>query len=293
MIKRADVYNWCSIPFDQLQNKKTRIPFRIVKDSETMGRLMAEELVAEIEQANREGRVYRAIIPCGPNCWYKPFADLVNLRKVSLRNMVVFHMDECLEWDASLLDDRDPYNFRSFMLKSFYAPVARELSIPEENRHFLQPSNMDEIREAFCREEIDITYGGWGQDGHIAYNQSRRHPYSHITLEELRNSTIRIQENNWDTILALSQRTYGGAYQLVPPMSITFGLRELLSAKKVRLFSDTGSWKQTAFRVALFSEPDAEYPITLLQEHPDALLTATEGTATHPVSEHPEWKIRM
>jgi glucosamine-6-phosphate deaminase len=293
MITRADVYNWCSIPSDQLQNKQTKIPFRIVKDSETMGKLMAEELVAEIEQANEEGRIYRAIIPCGPNCWYKPFTDLVNLKKVSLRNMVVFHMDECLEWDASLLDDGDPYNFRSFMLKNFYAPVARELSIPEENRHFLQPSNIDEIREAIRRTEIDITYGGWGQDGHIAYNQSRRHPYSHITLEEMRNSTIRIQENNWDTILALSQRMYGGAYQFVPPMSITLGLRECLSAKKVRLFSDTGSWKQTALRVALFSEPDAEYPITLLQEHPNALLTATEGTAVHPISEHPEWKIRM
>jgi glucosamine-6-phosphate deaminase len=293
MIRKSDLYNWCKIPPDRLRGEKTMIPFRIVKDSEEMGRLMAEELVADIEQANREGREYRAIIPCGPNCWYKPFTDLVNQREVSLRNMVVFHMDECLEWDSRLLDEGDPYNFRSFMLRNFYAPVEGELSVLEGNRHFLTPSTMEEIREEIGSAEIDVTYGGWGQDGHIAYNQSRRHPYSRITLEELRDSTIRIQENNWDTILALSHRTYGGAYQLVPPMSITLGLRECLSAKKVRLFSDTGSWKQTAFRVALFSEPDAEYPITLLQEHPDALLTATESTADHPISEHPEWKIRM
>jgi len=45
--------------------------------------------------------------------------------------------------------------------------------------------------------------------------------------------------------------------------------------------------------VALFSEPDVEYPITLLQDHPDALLTATEDTAAHPISEHPEWSIRL
>jgi glucosamine-6-phosphate deaminase len=293
MIRKSDLYCWCKIPSDRLKGEKTKIPFRIVKDSEAMGRLMAEELVADIEQANKESRAYRAIIPCGPNCWYKPFTDLVNLRKVSLRNMVVFHMDECLGWDSRLLDDGDPYNFRSFMLRNFYAPVDRELSVPVENRRFLTPSTMEEIRETIGRAEIDVTYGGWGQDGHIAYNQSRRHPYSRVTLEELRNSTIRIQENNWDTILALSHRTYGGAYQFVPPMSITLGLRECLSARKVRLFSDTGSWKQTAFRVALFSEPDTEYPITLLQEHPDALLTATEGTAAHPISEHPEWKIRM
>jgi len=74
-------------------------------------------------------------------------------------------------------------------------------------------------------------------------------------------------------------------------MSITLGIKECLSAKKVRLFSDTGSWKQTALRVALFGPITPEYPITLLQEHPDALLTATISTAIHPISEHPEWDL--
>ena len=42
---------------------------------------------------------------------------------------------------------------------------------------------------------------------------------------------------------------------------------------------------------AEFSDPDPEYPMTLLQEHPDALLTATRGTAEHPISLHPEWEL--
>ena len=104
-------------------------------------------------------------------------------------------------------------------------------------------------------------------------------------------STIRIQENNLDTILALAQRTFGAAYAFVPPMSVTLGMRECLSARRLRVFSDTGAWKQTALRVALFSEPVAEYPITLLQRHPDALITATLETARHPISEHPEWEL--
>jgi len=111
------------------------------------------------------------------------------------------------------------------------------------------------------------------------------------SLEELAGSTIRVQENNLDTILALAQRTFGTAYQFVPPLSVTLGMRECLAARKVRLFSDTGAWKQTALRVALFSEPTPEYPITLLQGHPDALLTATLETARHPIAEHPEWEL--
>jgi glucosamine-6-phosphate deaminase len=74
-------------------------------------------------------------------------------------------------------------------------------------------------------------------------------------------------------------------------MSITLGMKEILSAKKMRLFSDTGAWKQTALRVALFGPLTPEYPITLLQEHADALITATVDTARHPISEHPEWDL--
>ena len=61
--------------------------------------------------------------------------------------------------------------------------------------------------------------------------------------------------------------------------------------KKVRVFSDTGAWKQTAFRAALFAPVCAEYPLTLLQAHPDAIVTATRETAIHPCSLHPEWKF--
>ena len=49
---------------------------------------------------------------------------------------------------------------------------------------------------------------------------------------------------------------------------------------------------QTALRAALFSPPDVEYPLTLLQEHPDAIITATRETAAHPISLHPEWEFK-
>jgi glucosamine-6-phosphate deaminase len=64
-----------------------------------------------------------------------------------------------------------------------------------------------------------------------------------------------------------------------------------MSAKRVRVYSDTGAWKQTALRVVLFSEPTPEYPMTLLQRHPDAIITATEETARHPISENPDWEL--
>ena len=293
-IDRESLYRWCKVPAEELEHHPDRrVPFRLVADSPSMGALMARELVEEIEAANRRGEELRAVIPCGPNCWYDPFTALVNQRSVSLRRFVVYHMDECLDWQGRELPRAHPYSFRGFMERCFYEPVRKDLAVPEENRLWLTPATMEKVRDTITSHPPQVTFGGWGQDGHIAYNQARRHPYSAVTLEELAASSIRIQENNWDTVMALAQRTFGAAWQFVPPLSVTLGIKECLSARKVRLFSDTGAWKQTALRVGLFSEPTAEYPMTLLQNHPDALLTATLETARHPVSLHPEWDLGL
>jgi glucosamine-6-phosphate deaminase len=291
-ITAKELHKWCSIPYDQLENHTDKkVPFRIVNDSLKMGILMARELADEIETNNSKNKTTRAIIPCGPVCWYKPFADLINSENISLKKLVVFHMDECLDWQGHELPRKHPYSFRGFMEMHFYGAINPELNVQVENRNWLSANNISEIKSRIDEAPIDITFGGWGQDGHIAYNQTRRHPFSHITIEDLKNSTIRIQENNIDTIIALAQRTFGSAYQFVPPMSVTLGIRECLSAKRVRLFSDTGAWKQTALRVALFGPVTPEYPITLCQEHPDAVLTATIDTAKHPISENPDWEF--
>ena len=291
-ITPRELYEWCAIPYRELEDHpRLKVPFRLCKDSDDMGHIMARELVDEIKAHNERGEVTRAIIPCGPSCWYGPFTDLANEERVSLRNLVVFHMDECLDWQGRELPRKHPYSFRGFMEKCFYEPIDDGLMVPEENRVWLDATNVEDVVERIGSAPIDITYGGWGQDGHVAYNQARRHPFSRVTVDDLRSSTVRIQENNIDTILALAQRTFGTAYQFVPPMSVTLGMKECLSAKKVRVFSDTGAWKQTALRVALFGPVTSEYPITLLQEHPDALITATVATASHPISEHPEWDL--
>lgn len=291
-ISIKDLYKWCKIPLESLVNHpEARVPFRLVSDSDEMGRMMAREFADDIKKANAEHRQFRAIVPCGPKSWYAPFARIVNEEKIRLHNLVVFHMDECLNWEGKLLAKNDPYNFRTCMEKYFYGEVSPKLAVPAEQRHFLAPATIEQVKKKIAEAPVDLTLGGWGQDGHIAYNQTRRHPFNRITLDQLRNSEVRIQENNLDTIIALAHRSFGSAYQFVPPMSITLGLKECLSAKKVRLFSDTGAWKQTAFRVALFSAETVEYPITLLQSHPDALITTTYETATHPISQNPEWEF--
>ena len=55
MIKKQDLYKWCSIPAEELESHpELVIRFRMVKDSCEMGQMMARELVDEIAQAGRE-----------------------------------------------------------------------------------------------------------------------------------------------------------------------------------------------------------------------------------------------
>jgi glucosamine-6-phosphate deaminase len=293
-MNNGDLYDWCSILVDDLvDHPSIRVPLRISENSAAMGQLMARELADEVIRAGSEDRMLRVIIPCGPRVWYEPFAKLVNTESISLHRVEVFHMDECLDWQGRLLPRSHPFSFRGIMQKQFYDPIDPELAVTESNRHWLEPETMVEVERLIDLEPVDLVYGGWGQDGHVAYNQARRAPYSRLSVEQVRNSTIRIQDNNLDTVIALAQRDLGAAYQFAPPMSVTLGMRQIMAAKKIRLFSDTGAWKQTALRVGLFSPPDAEYPMTLLQQHGDALLTATRDTADHPISRNPDWDFGL
>ena len=127
-IALTDLYKWCSVQSDDFTyHPDLKIPFRMVEDSTAMGELIAREFADAISNANAQGKPFRAIVPCGPKCWYAPFTRIINEENISLRNLFVFHMDECLDWQGRLLPSSHPYNFRSFMEEHFYGGLAEHL----------------------------------------------------------------------------------------------------------------------------------------------------------------------
>ncbi len=269
-----------------------KIPFRILKDSAELGQVMARELADLVAARNAQGLPTRAIVPCGPSSWYAPWTQVVNERRLSLARLTVFHMDECLDAQGRPLPAKHPYNFRTFMERHFYGGIPADLGVPEAQRHWLLPSTLDRVVAAIDEAPVDLTLGGWGQDGHVAYNQARRHPYQRPGLDDLAASTARIQENNLDTILALAHRTFGAAYQFVPPMSVTLGMRECLSARqrpplqRHRRMEADGAPRRPLLGARRPSTRSRSCNGTRTRS-----LTATLETARHPVSEHPEWEL--
>jgi len=129
--------------------------------------------------------------------------------------------------------------------------------------------------------------GGVGAKGLIAFCEAPRLYTHRISIEEFARSKTRIVNLTDDTIVALSHRTFGACYDRVPPRSVTLGFKAMLSAKRAVLMVTTGAWKQTVVRVALFSEPTLEYPVTLMAKYiPEVTLICDRNTADHPMS-HP------
>jgi glucosamine-6-phosphate deaminase len=284
LIDPQDFITWCGVPTDLLEgHPHSKVAIRILPTPDDVDRQFAEDMVEEIEARNAADQPTRLILPCGPRGQFVYFARMVNEQHISLSNVHIFHMDDFLDWQGRPLPLDHPLSFRGWMERNFYDPISPELNVPAEQRHWPDVYNIDAISQAI--EEaggVDTTYGGIGYRGHLAFNEPPQNPWYTVPAEEFRRSKTRIVPLNDDTLILTSFRTFGGCSQLMPPMAITLGMRDLLGARRIRLYSETGVLKQAAIRVLLFGPVTTEYPVTFTQEHPDVLLTVDTITAASP-----------
>lgn len=284
-INPQELFEWCHVPPEELEyHPKARFKIQIVPTPDDVYRWCAREMLDEVIANNQADKPTRWILPCGPKGQYPYFIQWVHEQRVSLKNVHVFHMDDGLDWQARPLPLDHPFNYEGWMRRNFYDPIDSALTIPEAQRHFPSVYDLDRVSNAIAAVGgVDTMFGGVGYRGHIAFNEAPRSPWYTVTAEEFANCKTRILHLNDDTLIAISQRAAGGCSHAIPPMAITIGMKDLLSAGRIRLISETGAWKQTVVRVLLFSQPTVEYPVTLVQGHPDAMLVVDRITASSPL----------
>jgi glucosamine-6-phosphate deaminase len=278
------LFQWCRIPRNELPNHpKAKVKLKILPTPQDVHVNIANTMLEELK-ANRAGnRPTRWILPCGPRGQYPIFAKTVNSERISLRNLHVFHMDDHLDWQGRHLPLEHPYSYHGWMTHNFYDQIDPALNVPQEQRHFPNIARLDEMAEKMrALGGIDTVFGGIGYRGHIAFNESPRSPWYRVSEEEFRGCSTRVLHLNEDTLIALSQRSAGGCTDAVPPMVITLGMKELLAARRIRLYSETGAWKQTVIRILLFGRVSPEIPVTYVQEHPDCEVVVDAATAECP-----------
>jgi glucosamine-6-phosphate deaminase len=275
---------WLRIPTDDLV-ARSRLPLTILPTREDVYHHFADSVLREIDASARAHEELTLVLPLGPKAQYPLLAAMINDARLSLEHVSFFGMDEWLDWQARPLPPEDPFNLEAYFHRHFLDLVEPTLRPHHKNVIFPTPLDLDRsARELAARAPLATTYGGFGFQGHLAFNEPPHSRWTAVTLRQLRESRTRIVPLAVDSTIAHAQRSLGGNVWGVPPMAITLGMSELLAARRIRLYTDGGAWKQTILRILLFSEPTVDYPVTLVHEHPDVHVVADAASAACPPS---------
>jgi glucosamine-6-phosphate deaminase len=256
------------------------IPLTILTDSDALFEHMARSIADEIKAKNASRNPTRLILPVGPVGQYPLLVKICNQERISWKNVHTFNMDEYCDWQGRPLPSDHPLSFQHYMMTQVFNQLEEELRIPLEQIHFPDPLHLDQISHQIeIAGGIDTCYGGIGYHGHIAFNEPPNTLYSKVTLDEYKQSQTRIVHLNPDTLVMNSIWNTGGNPYALPSMAVTLGFKDILASRRIRLYCSGGTWQRTVLRVALLSEPDLNYPVTLLNGHPDYAIFSDLDTA--------------
>lgn len=257
--------------------ENSKLPLLKLGDSGEVFYEIALKMVEEIEKNNEAGEKTVFILPVGPAGQYPIFVRLVNSKRLSLKDTWFINMDEYLTDDLEYIDKNDDLSFRGFMDREVYGKIDKDLVMEENQRIFPDPKNPDKIGEII--EElggVDICFGGIGITGHLAFNEPQD-----MSVEEFKNLSTRVIEIAPETRCVNSIGALSGAITAMPKFAITVGMKEILNSKKL-IFGAFRDWHRAVVRQTLYGEVSANFPATLMQEHPDAMLIINENASIKP-----------
>ena len=265
------------IPPERL-GEGARLPIVKCESSEAAFQALAEEMCAVIRANNAAGRRTVLICPVGPVGQYPYFVRQVIEEHLSLRDCWIINMDEYLTDDGAYIDMESPLSFRGYMAREVYGKIDPALLMPPEQRIFPDPSDPGQVTRLIEKlGGVDACFGGIGITGHLAFNE----PQPALSPEQFSQLTTRVLDIAPETRATNCSADLGGALEALPRKCITVGMKEILSAKKLRLavFRD---WHRAVCRRAAYGEVTSAFPVTLAQEHPDAVLYVNHIAAGQP-----------
>lgn len=252
-----------------------KIPLFCKEDNRQIFMEMADQMAEEIERKNKRGEKTVFICPVGPVGHYPFFVDLINEKKISLKDVWFINMDEYLDDNKQWVSMDHPLSFRGFMERKVYTKINPELVMPKNQRVFPDPNHVSYIPELIEKlGGVDIAFGGIGINGHVAFNEADLL----LSNEEFLSQRTRVLEITPETRTANAIGDFNGALEDMPRYCVTVGFYEIAHAGKIRL-GCSRNWHRAVVRRAGHGESTAQFPVTLLQNHPDITVTFTEFVA--------------
>jgi glucosamine-6-phosphate deaminase len=258
----------------------TPVEVRVLGDLASVGRDLAEAMLGEILDAQAAGRSATLIVPVGPVDQFPLLAEMINQRRIDCRDVVLINMDEYLTDDDRYVSAEHPLSFRGFMNRLFYDRLDAALAPRSEHRVFPDPQDPEAIGRLIARRGgVDACFGGIGINGHIAFNEPPE-PGETMAVEQFAALSTRVLGLTRET-RTINSVTVGGELAIIPRRAVTVGMQECLGARRLRLYCNR-PWQSAVVRRVLHGPVTAACPASLMQRHPDAVLSVAEYVAQPP-----------
>jgi glucosamine-6-phosphate deaminase len=254
----------------------------VVADAEILRRHFADALRDEYVEAKASGRAQVAfIVPVGPVGQFELFAERCNRERLSLASLVLINMDEYLTPAGDWIALRDPLSFRAHMERALWSRLDPALAPPEAQRHFPDPHDPGATNRliAACGG-VDVAFGGVGITGHLAFNDPPE-PGEDIDADAFANLPTRVVELSRETRTINAVTAARGNLERIPRTAVTVGMREILAAKKIRLYMNR-PWQCAVVRQMLHGPVTAAVPASLVRRHSDVAVAMTAEVTLPP-----------
>lgn len=255
---------------------ETKFPIEIVPTIESLWDHFARNCADLVAARNRDGRKTVIVLPVGPFD-YKRLAAIANKEKISFRNVVTINMDEFCDAQGKEIPYDHPLSFHAYMDRELFHRLDPDLRIDPKNAVF--PDAHDPAattKRVEAEGGVDVCYGGFGIDGHFAFNMPESVDVAAFAGLPTRVLTL-APESRTQTALGSTS----GDIASVPPMAVTLGMKEILAAREVRVYL-MRPWQSSVMRRCLYGPVTAFYPSSLLQRHPGLKVVMVSYVADQP-----------
>lgn len=249
----------------------------IFADNDAMISALADHMLGDYLAALQAGRDrVGMIVPVGPVGQYPLLARRAQEQGVSLDRLSLFVMDEYLTDAGAWIPEDDPLSFRAHirrnLLEHLPLEMRPEVIVPD-------PGDPGAVgRRAGEIGRLDVTYAGVGITGHLAFNEPMPGCDSADYFASLPTRVVPLLP---ETRLINSVTAARGNVARIPRMAVTVGMREILQAKRLRIFMNR-HWQCAAIRRLAFGPVTAGFPASLAQAHPDWSLHLVEEVLEAP-----------
>ena len=247
-----------------------------VDNYEELSKVAARELASTIKE--KPNAILGLATGGSPVGMYKELIKMYQDGELDFSKIKTVNLDEYVG-----LNPEHEQSYRHFMNENLFNHVNININ------NTIVPNGLAQDLNAECKEYdkkieelggIDVQLLGVGNNGHIAFNEPPE-PNEVCTAEEFKNRTTRVLNISRETRTINAVGSLGGAIQDMPKMCITIGMKEILSARKIKLYCFR-DWHGAIVREGIFGERTAACPLSLLRDHADVEITLTSNAAKMP-----------